>query len=327
MIEKDKVNRILVVSLNNLGDVILTFPVIDILCRDFPKADISVVLGAKSRHLLVNNPNIKHLLSLPEKGLWKERLRWLAELRKERFDLVVDLKHTLIPAFLMPRYSTPLIRFGKSDKHVIFRYLDILKAVHPADQSDERFCFHPTDHDLEEVQNLLSERLNPGERSIVLAPGSANHRKRWTEDGFAQIADWLTQAYRFRVIFTGSPDEAPIIERIQAKMTVTAVNLCGQINFHQLGVVFKQCVCALVNDSSPMHFSSYLNVPTLGLFGPSNPLIYGPWSENSSWIRVPDGCEGCRRGDCDYEHTCMSAITVDQVKEKLIGILTAIGAI
>ncbi len=327
MIENDKVNRILVISLNNLGDVVLTFPVVDILRRDFPAADLSVVLGQKSRGLLINNSNIKHLFVLPQRDLWRQRLRWLMELRKERFDLVVDLRHTLIPFFLMPRYRTPLIRFGKSSKHVRFRYLDILNTVHPCEGTAERFCFQPTEHEQEETQNLLSERLNPGERFIVFAPGSANHRKRWVEERFAAVADWLTQEYGFRVIFTGTQDESLIIERIQSKMKMTALDLSGQLSFHQFGIVLQQSVCVLLNDSAPLHLASYLNVPTLALFGPSNPSIYGPWSDVSAWLWQQDGCEGCRLDDPDYEHTCMQAITVDQVKEKLSGILTSIGAI
>ena len=59
MLDKSKVKKILVISLSNIGDVVLTFPVIDILKRDFPDAQVSVVIGPKGQELLAGNPFIR----------------------------------------------------------------------------------------------------------------------------------------------------------------------------------------------------------------------------------------------------------------------------
>ena len=81
-IQKERIKKILVMSLSNLGDIILTFPVIDILRRDFDQADLSVMVGPKGKTLLIDNPKIDHLY-VYDKGMpVNNKIRWAMELRK-----------------------------------------------------------------------------------------------------------------------------------------------------------------------------------------------------------------------------------------------------
>ena len=91
-----KVKKILVISLTNLGDIVLTFPVIDILRRDFPQADLGVMIGPKGKTLLIDNPKIEHLYIYDKHMSLGNKLSWLNQLRREHFDFIVAIGFNVV---------------------------------------------------------------------------------------------------------------------------------------------------------------------------------------------------------------------------------------
>ena len=95
--DKTKIENILVVSLSNIGDVILTFPVIDVLRHDFPGSKISIVIGPKAQSLLVGNPNFSQIFIYDKHQSVLGKIRFVRELQMKKFDLIVICE---IPRFL-----------------------------------------------------------------------------------------------------------------------------------------------------------------------------------------------------------------------------------
>jgi len=312
-IDKTRVKKILVISLSNLGDIIMTFPVIDILRRDFDQADLSVMVGPKGKALLIDNPRIDHLYIYDKHMSFFNKIRWMNQLRKEHFDMVVDLRHTVFPFFLMPRYRTPLVRQRVLHEHFRDQHLRYLYALHPAELSRERFSFLPSEKDQKELKEFLAGQIAADDTFAVLAPGAADHRKRWSEDGFARVADHLAQEHGLKIVFVGDDDDASIVSRVMARMRISAIDLSAKANFPQVGILLSRAAMAVVNDSSVMHLASYLGTPAVALFGPTNPEQYGPWGDWSGFIRHHEDCMACRVNDRDGEHACMSAISPEEV--------------
>jgi ADP-heptose:LPS heptosyltransferase len=100
-------------------------------------------------------------------------------------------------------------------------------------------------------------------------------------------------------------------------MEAQPLNLCGRTSLVQLAELFRRCSFAIVNDSAPMHLASYLNVPVLALFGPTDPQKYGPWGENSHMIKKGSDCPACREPGNSHKHACMHAIS----KEDVLGVM------
>jgi len=122
-LKKSKIRKILVISLTNIGDVILTFPVIDILKRDFSSAKLSVVIGPKAESLLKGNPHLENIYIFDKRQPFLKTVAWVNELRKEKYDLVVDLRNTAIPFLIFPEYMTTFIDKRQENIWFIFNIL------------------------------------------------------------------------------------------------------------------------------------------------------------------------------------------------------------
>ena len=109
MLDKNVIKKILVISLSNIGDVILTFPVIDILKRDFAEARIDLVVGINGESLVAGNPCLGKIYVYRKNQTPWAILQWLRTLAKERYDCVVDLRNTAIPFLISAKIRTPLM--------------------------------------------------------------------------------------------------------------------------------------------------------------------------------------------------------------------------
>jgi len=284
--EKSDIKKILVISLTNIGDVVLTFPVVDILKRDFPSAKISIIVGPKAQSLLTKNSNFEMVYVFNKSQHFLRSMKWVWELRNEEFDLVVDLKNSAVPFFLFPKHRTTFFDFIPKQIHMRDKHLMRLKSVYEykSDLSDI-FSLLPTEKDKSYVRKIQLEEIMETRKYVVVAPGSADPNKRWTQQGFAQVSDELSKLYNVKIVFVGDEQDRKIAQQVNKIMESDAVNLCGRSTLIQLAEIIRDSLLTITNDSAPMHLASYLKVPVLAFFGPSDPKKYGPWGPNSFYIQ------------------------------------------
>ncbi|OGX35940.1 MAG: hypothetical protein A3C36_08060 [Omnitrophica WOR_2 bacterium RIFCSPHIGHO2_02_FULL_52_10] len=309
-----EIHKILFITLSNIGDVILTFPVIDILKKDFPQAGLFVVVGPKGEPLLKGNPYLAGVHVFDKRQSWLRSLAWLRELRKERFDLVVDLRNTAIPAFIAARYRTSFRAPRSNNTHMRGQHLRKLKTVHiPRHEHPERCALFIPVRDEQFADRIVEQEIGRGRRFVVVAPGAADNSKRWPEERFATLCDWLAKEHATKVVFAGSLGDQATIGYIKKAMTQKSVDLSGRASLRQLAALLKMSAGAIVNDSAPMHLASYLDIPVLAMFGPTDPAYYGPWSAKSYYLRKNATCAKCSQPKRRAAHTCMSSISVEDV--------------
>jgi len=315
---KSEIKKILVVSLTNIGDVILTFPVIDILKKDFPTAKLSIVIGPKAESLFYENPYLDKIHIFDKHQPPLKSLSWISELRRERFDLVVDLRNSAIPFMISPRYRTSY-RVPKGDGlHMKKKHLKRLESVYVTEtQNAEQCALFVAAKEEDYVDQLIEKEIGRDGRYVIVAPGAADHSKQWPERNFSSVCDRLIKEHYVKIIFVGNDEDRKVAQRINKFMTADAVNLCGRTNLVQLAELFKHCFFTIVNDSAPMHLASYLNKPVLALFGPTDPVKYGPWSLQSCYLKKSSECQACANLKTSLAHTCMDAITDKDVFEML----------
>lgn len=304
-------------SQTNIGDVVLTCQVIDILRRDFPQAKIDVVTGPKAVSLFADNPELS-VKVFDKQAPLRQKFAWFLDLYQAHYDCVVDLRRTALAFFLMPRHATPVIDcfalWARNDTVGIHKkdaHLNRLRQVYDFDAlSEKRHAVLTTKEDEQFFEGAVAPALK-GQSFIVITPGAADSAKRWHPEGFAAVADHLSAKHK--IVFVGDVKDAQIVDDIQGRMKAPSLSLAGKINLRQLAFVLKKCSWALTHDSGVMHLACYFNVPVVVLWGPTSLERYAPWSSKSVIVRRNEKCLRCRDPKSEVSHNCMSFIKVEDV--------------
>ncbi len=314
-----EIKKILIISLSNIGDIILTFPVMDVLKNHFPAAKVSVMVGPKGESLFVGNPHFKKVYIFQKKTSVREKLSLIFDLRREGFDLVVDLRHTAIPVLMGARYRTAIWLNIDRRRHKRFQHLDRLNSVVPfTEYPRQQFCFKGEPTDEKSVQGFLKDSE---QRLVVVSPGAAAEYKRWPEASFVEVCDRLVEQTGVKIVFVGDHNDVPVAERVSRGMKRPSLDLSGKTTLPQLAAILRRASLVLANDSGVMHMASYLNIPTLALFGPTDPNQYGPWSDRAVVVRNNSSCPACQIPKRELKHDCMRSILPAEVLEKISPLL------
>jgi heptosyltransferase-2 len=310
--KKSDPKRILIVSQTNIGDVVLTCPVIDILRRDFPQAKIDIVTGPKAVSLFADNPNFS-IKVFDKQAPLRKKFEWFLDLYRAHYDCVVDLRRTALVLFLMPHFATPVLSGKSFIGHKKDMHLNRLRQVYDFNASaQKKYAVLTTKEDEQFFEGTVAPVLQ-GKSFVVISPGAADSAKRWQPQGFAALADHLSAAYK--VVFVGDAKDGEIIADIQEKMRSSSLSLAGKINLRQLAFVLKKCSWALTHDSGVMHLACYFNVPLVALWGPTDINKYAPWGSKSVIVRRNEECLRCLDPKSKSAHQCMSFIRVQDVIE------------
>ncbi|HPD60891.1 MAG TPA: glycosyltransferase family 9 protein [Thermodesulfobacteriota bacterium] len=341
-----KTQKILIVRLGAIGDVIRTLPALRALRHNLPDAYIAWVVEDRAASLLINHPDLNKVFVAPRKE-WqknplsiktlKEIIRLTKELRKENFDLVLDF-HGLFKSGLITFLTGVKDRVGYARKftkegnflftnhhvplteHKINRVeKNLLLVKHLRLNIDEHNPIIPiSEKDREFVTSTIFSQLtsSPGPK-VIMHPGSSSSTpyKRWNFSRFAQLADRIIQKYGGTILFTAGNDEKELVDKIFKQMIESQHVLCQTETLTQLAEVIRQCDLFIGNDTAPMHLAAFVGTPVIALFGPTDPIENAPFGKGKAIvIRKDVSCSPCRTRECP-NLLCMDAIAVKDVLE------------
>jgi len=313
-IDKSQVKRVLVITLSNAGDIILTTPVIATLGRELPGARIDVMAGPAGREIFEKDPRIFKLI-IYDKHLpisYKRRLQ--LKLKKLHYDLVVDLRNTVFPLLIGPKYRTAAMhRFPDDLVHSVDKHLHRIHALGFTATRRQPYLHIPRE-DAAHIEKLLKEE-GIAQPLVVINAGAKSHLKRWTAEGFAAVADRLIEACRASVVFVGLKEDAAVVTDIGRRMKEKPHNLVARMNIRQLAELLKRSSLLITNDSAPLHLGCAVGAKVLAIFGPTDPKRYGPTGELDMVISRKLHCSPCEKAQCAYKYECMASIDADEVFE------------
>lgn len=313
-IDKSQVKRILVITLSNIGDIILTTPVIRTLSKEFSDARIDVMVGPNGKEIFEKDPRIFKLVIYDKHMPIAEKRRLQLKLKKLKYDLVVDLRNTIFPILLGPKYRTGTIQhFPKGLIHKRDRHLYRLRSLDIKDLKVSSYIYIPKE-DEEYISGLLKED-NVAKPIAVINAGAKSHIKRWTTEGFANVCDRLMSECGVGVVFVGTEEDNNVVNEIINKMKNKPYNFVTRTNIRQLANLLKNAKLLITNDSAPLHLGCAVGVKVLALFGPTDPKKYGPTGEFDVVINKKLSCSPCESAKCKYNYECMKSITPDEVFE------------
>jgi heptosyltransferase-2 len=323
-----QINKVLFITLSNIGDVILTLPVLDSLRENFAESKITVMVGPRPKEVFKGNPCIDKLIIYDKHSPLREKIKLFNILKKERFNLIVDLRNSLFGAFLPARFRTlPFLVIPKKIKHMkdrhLYRLLNVTKGYQKLLEVTNKKSLWISPQDEEYINQILRENdIKEQDKIIVIAPGARSHIKRWDKDNFVQLISSFIKEFAAKIVLVGDQDDIPITKYIMEKSDYPLLDLGGKTNIPQLAALLKKSRLLITNDSAVLHLASYLNIPVIAIFGPTCEEKYGPWSENKALVKKEIYCRPCERAQCRLGTLdCMRLIKVEDVLRAIRNIL------
>ncbi len=205
--------------------------------------------------------------------------------------------------------------------HAVDRYLSVGSMLGlGSDPADFSFPIPPSS--AQAVDLLLDEYGISHDRLVLVAPSTVWETKRWPAASFADVSRRLmNRGYSLAVI--GSAREQPVCDEV-VRCAPGAINLSGKTHLGELAELVRRSVLCLTNDSGPMHLAIALGRPVVSIFGPTDPIWIGPYRRESAVLQAKTSCSPCYLRElsrCRYDHTCMRAVSVDEVIERIEAVL------
>jgi heptosyltransferase-2 len=323
--ELSKTNKILIIRLSSLGDVLLTTPFIRAIKMQFLNIKIDMLIREEYADVIKLNPYIdkKHLFKKDEKS----NIALIEQLRNSNYELVIDLQNNLRSKKVTSSLKIKSVKFDKRtfDKfllvnfkinklreapHIPVRYSNTIQNLNLDKKGLDLFTDKPANIKLNGKNNLIG-----------FCPGARHFTKRWPKEYFIELGNKLTQTGYTIVLFGGKIDKeicAELIDKISG-----AINLSNNDELLQTAADMKLCKAIVCNDSGLMHTASATGTKVIALFGSTvKEFGFAPYNcsnlilENNSLTCRP--CSHIGRSNCPKKHfNCMKDIKPEFVFEKL----------
>ncbi len=332
---KMEIKRILVRAPNWIGDSVMCLPALESLKALFPSSEITVLTKTRSVPVFQNNPFIKDIVEYDDKkrhrGL-RGRLRLAGELKERGFDLAVLFQNAFDAAFIsfvagIPERAgyardlrsgllTKAVRVTKEIKkrHQVFYYLNIVENLGGRAGSHIPRIYL-SDGESAWADEFIRKSGLTGACLVGAAPGASyGPAKRWGAENFAQALAMLSQSFKCIPVIFGGTEDMEVCAEVAGKIRGKHLNVAGLTTLRQFMALLARVKVLITNDSGPMHISSALDVPTIAVFGSTDPLLTGPSAEKARVIIKKTECSPCFERVCRYGHyKCLSAISPDEV--------------
>ena len=316
-IDLSQVKRVLVVRLDEIGDVVLTTPFLRELRRNLPNAWVTLVVKPQVYNLVELCPYVNEVLTYDwgEKGRSGELRRHVGAIKlaaqhlwKRKFDLAVlprwDADHYYHGTFLVYFSGAPW-RVGYSEgvishkrrlnggydrlfthvlndstvKHEVEHNLDVIRFLGGQVQ-DERLELWLSEEDETFTEQMLkSHGVGPDNLLIAFAPGAGVPKRMWPLGNFIELGTWLKSQYAAHLVVGGGRGEERLGRELQQKIGDTVINAVAQTTLRQTSALLKRCHLYVGNDAGPMHLAAAAGIPVVEIS--CHPLDGSPSHPNS----------------------------------------------
>ncbi|WP_198243811.1 glycosyltransferase family 9 protein [methane-oxidizing endosymbiont of Gigantopelta aegis] len=345
--------RILLISLRHIGDLLLTTGLIRSLHRAYPQAEIDVMVYSRTAAVLVGNPDINQVITVPLKPSIREYWDIVKRIFR-RYQLAIatqagdrPLLYSLFAASqrigLVPdrqskgwwkRYFFQgWSEYDGEKSHAVIQFLRLMDVL------EQPRCYQLVPP---QVKPLTSEL--PFEHYAVLHLYPLWNYKRWHLQGWLEVANYLLKQ-GVNLVLTGGPgqDEINYVNRFHQQLPEGVVNLAGKTSLNQLTGLITQAKLFIGPDTGVTHLASITGTPTIAVFGPTNPVKWAPWPfsyardenpfvktgsqhvNNVHLIQGPGDCVPCQLEGCEHHREsysrCLDQLPATQVIQTVEKIL------
>ena len=351
-----EVRKLLVVRLDNLGDVLMSTPAIAALRAGLPSAQIALLaspsgaaavpfLDDVDAAIVFAAPWVKGDDALDVPAVGRAEVELVERLRAARFDAAVILTtctQSALPAALACRMAGIGLRLAhcrenpygllsdwvpESDdiadgmRHEVERQLALVAAVGFA-AADRRLRFTvPRSARSAVAARLARADVHASRPLVVIHPGASAPSRRYPAGRFGVAADRIARATDATIVLSGGAEERPLIDELRAAMTMPAISLAGQLDLGELAALVEAADVLVANNSGPAHLAAALGTPVVDLYALTNPQ-HTPWLVPARVLNHPVPCRNCLKSRCpEGHHDCLRRVAPEAIADAAIELL------
>lgn len=330
--------RVLIIQLRRIGDVLLATPIFRALRAAWPAAEITLLVETPFEPVVRHNPHINRVISLPRKQSLRRDVKAILELRKEQFDLVIDLLGKPRTA-LWSRLTGAPRRIGFAAQGRCLFYTDAVTITDPLAYSachkaellkplgieiaDWRLDLpvHASER-LAALKALTTMKLPAHRRLVAIAPGSRRTDKLWMPECFAEVADRLANEHALTPLFVCGPGEEAQVAAVRNQMKSPSWFNANRPSLPQVQATLEQCALFVGNDTGLRHMAVAAGIPTVAIFGQPRPSNWTPPNDPRHQSLGADAKVRAVRDSSSDGRRCLSSITVESVLQAVRKALT-----
>ncbi len=340
--------RILVVKFWGIGSIALAGQTVTALRARYPDARIDFLTLDGNRSFLGYLPAVDRAHTLDIRTsvfvvLWRIA-KMLLTLRRERYDLVVDLEFFTRISALVSFASGAKVRVGfhawevwrgnfhnirvpfNRYWHVTRNFYNLGRAAGVDDESPPPFRLAIGDAEHDEAAAALTEAGVADDERLVLINVNAGEmalERRWPAQHFASVARSLASEDGVRPVFIGAPSERDYVGAVASAAGDRAIDLSGKLSIGGLLGLYARAAALVTNDTGPLQLALTQGLPTVSLFGPETPVLYGPTDTRHHVLYAGLACSPCmnvhsqKKVRCIHGRPlCLESITPDRVADE-----------
>ena len=335
------VTRILLIQLGDIGDVVLTTPTMRALRENCLHSEIFVFVREHTRELVEDCPWVDGVISVNKgnRNLREEiayQRDFLAELRRKRFELTIDLRAGTRGA-IVSYLSGAKVRIGRySDDGALWRNRLFTHLIRPENELEQYSSLHslnilaPLELDVKDtspalvvtpekeksaLEILRREKVPPDKPILALHPFSRWSYKEWLTKNYIRLINHIGSRYPVSIVVSGAPQERDRVSEIVSESSVDAYNFAGKTSIGELPAVLKNCSLLIGIDSAAVHIAAAVGIPTITIFGPSSPVSWAPRGKKHRIIQKDMPCVPCRQKGCNNSEVsrCLNELEPEEV--------------
>ena len=344
----DKNKKILIMEAGGIGDIVMSTPTLRALREKFSDSEIVLLTVPRTAQAVNVKRYANRIICFKQEAFSKgpsqpfymqilSNIKLLWALRKERFDMMIDLEaieswKSSLRRYIFYKCVGAKSKVGRNSNgkgffldvkvrdelfgkvHEVDRKLLIARTL-GAETKHTKQEFYISTEDKESINRWLMDSGIDDNRTIVaIQPGAFVPSREWKSEGFAEIGRKLFQKYKAQIIITGGNNDNVAYEINDALKDIKPILAVG-LSLGELGALLERVHLFISNDTGPFHIADAIRTPYVVLFGPENFYRYGPYDSKSN-SRLVTGmkvsCSPCLRHTCKT-HECMESITTDMV--------------
>lgn len=331
----NQVQKLLIVKLSSIGDIVHALPVAASLKSSFPHLHLGWIVEDRNLQVVQGTPCIDELIVIPHKKrkqggvrqLWREFRPIIRDLRAKRFEVALDLQG-LFKSGIWAWLSGARVRLGahrmrEGTKYLLKRVPSRPTSVHVVDQyldaahwlgartEPVKFPLHIPEGARQNTARLLQEmEMNPP--FISLNPSAGRDWKRWDIARFADLTDRIEREMGIPTVFVGGPGDKPLHDQLLKAKHRPLNSLIGRTNLKEVMAIVEQSAVHICGDTGTAHVAAALGVPCVSIFGPTDPDRTGPYGQRARVLCKRNECVRCQQNDYPHED-CMHLVEVEEV--------------